>query len=169
MELYKAIQNRYSVRQYQTQPVEREKLCRVLDAGRIAPSARNLQNWKFIVITDADMIQKIGESAEQKWMERVPAIVAVVCTEPRMMSCKIPAGPVDCSIAIDHMTLAAVAEGLGTCWIGKFDQDHTKELLEVPAEMEIVELLTVGYPAGEPKTEKPRKDFDEVICWGKFE
>ena len=168
MELKQAIESRYSVRKYEKKAVELDKLKRVLNAGRIAPSARNLQNWKFVVVTDSKMISKIANSSEQKWMSGAAVIIAIVCTEPRIMSCEIPAGPVDCSIAIDHMTLWAVEEGLGTCWIGKFQQSECKELLNIPQEMEVVELLTLGYPAGEPKTEKSRKDFDEVVCWEKF-
>ena len=168
MDFKKVIESRYSVRKYEKKTVEKDKLERVLNAGRIAPSARNFQNWKFVVVTNPEMISAIAESCEQKWMSSAPIIIAIVCTEPRIMSCEIPAGPVDCSIAIDHMTLWAVEEGLGTCWIGKFNQGESKKLLDIPQEMEVIELLTLGYPADKPKAEKPRKALEEVVCWEKF-
>ena len=84
-----------------------------------------------------------------------------------MMFCDIPAGPVDCAIAIDHMSLAATAEGLGTCWIGHFHQDKCGKILNVPASAKIVEMLLVGYAAAEPGAKK-RKDLKEIVCWEKF-
>jgi nitroreductase len=169
MDLYDAMARRCSVRAYEDRPVEEGKLRRVLDAGRCAPSARNRQEWKFVVVRDADVREKLVAAAEQEWMASAPAIIAVVGTSDYTMFCGVPADPVDCAIAIDHMTLAAVAEGLGTCWIGHFKQDECKNILGVPEGCTIIELLTIGYPAYPPKTDKPRKDFDEVVCFDRFE
>ncbi|MCD4825676.1 MAG: nitroreductase family protein, partial [Phycisphaerae bacterium] len=152
MELYEAIEKRYSVRLYEEQDVEEDKLRRVLDAGRNAPSAKNLQNWKFVVVRDEATRQELAGACEQPWMELAPVHVAVIGTSGRMMFCDIPADPVDCAIAIDHMTLSAVAEGLGTCWIGHFRQGECKKILGVPDELQIIELLTLGYPKGPAKT-----------------
>ena len=168
MELYEAIEKRRSVRKYQAQAIEDDKLRRVLDAGRLAPSANNLQDWKFVVVQDQVTLAKLAQAAEQPWLAEVPAIIAAVGTNDRAMLCDVPAAPVDCAIALDHMTLAAAAEGLGTCWIGHFHQDDCKEILDVPAEAKIIEMLTIGYPAGLSKTDKPRKSFDEVVCFEKF-
>jgi len=168
MELYEAIAKRRSVRKYQGQASEDDKLRRVLDAGRQAPSANNLQDWKFVVVQDQVTLAKLAQAAEQPWLAEVPAIIAAVGTNGRAMLCDVPAAPVDCAIALDHMTLAAAAEGLGTCWIGHFHQDDCKEILDVPAEAKIIEMLTIGYPAGLSKTDKPRKSFDEVVCFEKF-
>ena len=168
MELYEAIEKRRSVRKYQGQAIEDDKLRRVLDAGRQAPSANNLQDWKFVVVQDQVTLAKLAQAAEQPWLAEVPAIIAAVGTNGRAMLCDVPAAPVDCAIALDHMTLAAAAEGLGTCWIGHFHQDDCKEILDVPAEAKIIEMLTIGYPAGLSKTDKPRKSFDEVVCFEKF-
>ena len=129
----------------------------------------NRQDWKFVVARDAETRAKLAAAAEQPWMEHAPVILAVVGLDPeRIMSCDIPADPVDCAIAIDHMTLAAVAEGLGTCWIGHFKQDEARAILSVPKEFKIIELLTLGYPAGPSKAEKPRKPFEEVVCFEEF-
>jgi nitroreductase len=77
---------------------------------------------------------------------------------------------VDCAIAIDHMTLAAVAEGLGTCWIGHFEQDACRKILGIPDDAQIIELLPLGYPAGgaEHPGSKPRKPLEELVCWDRF-
>ncbi len=168
MELYQAIEKRCSVRKFQDKAVETEKLHRVLDAGRIAPSANNRQDWKFIVVRDPAIRAKLVQAAEQAWMQAAPIIIAVVGTNDRIMFCEIPAAPVDCAIAIDHMTLAAVEEGLGTCWIGHFKQDECKKILGVPDPAKIVQMLTLGYPAVADPKEKSRKDFDDVVCFDKF-
>ena len=169
MDLYEAIQKRHSVRSYEDKDVEDQKLRRVLDAGRNAPSARNRQEWKFIVVRDAETRTSLADSAGQEWMKTAPVILAVVgLAKEEKMYCDVPTDPVDCAIAIDHMTLAAVAEGLGTCWIGHFKQAHCKKILSVPDSCWIIELMTLGYPAGPPKTEKPRKPFEQVVCFDKF-
>jgi len=168
MDVYEAIEKRYSVREYQDRAIEEDKLQRVLDAGRIAPSARNRQEWKFVVVRDAAMRRSLADAAGQPFLTGAAAIIAVVGLKPeQVMHCGVPTDPVDCAIAIDHMTLAAVAEGLGTCWIGHFEQDSCRGLLEVPSSAKIIELLALGYPAGKPGTKK-RKPAEEVICRERF-
>jgi nitroreductase len=169
MDIYEAIRSRYSVRAYQKRPVEEDKLTRVLDAGRIAPSARNTQPWKFVVVRDESRRGALAELSGQPFLAEAPVVIAVVGTSPgRVMFCDVPADPVDCAIAIDHMTLAAVAEGLGTCWIGHFPQDQCREFLLVPATAKIVELLALGYPASKPPKTRSRKSLPEVVCYEKF-
>ncbi len=168
MDLFEAIEKRYSVRSYKDEPIDEAVLRRVLDAGRAAPSARNLQQWKFVVVRDADRRAKLAEAAEQPWVKAAPVLIALVSTDPgRTMFCDVPAGPVDCAIAGDHMTLAAVAEGLGACWIGHFKQDACKKILDVPAEAKIVELVALGVPADSSRV-KHRKAFDEVVCFESY-
>jgi nitroreductase len=169
MKLHDAIKKRYSVRAYQDKAVEDDRLRRVLDAGRSAPSASNRQDWKFVVVRDAETRAKLAAASEQDWMATAPVIIAAVGLSDRTMFCDVPSGPVDCAIAIDHMTLAAVAEGLGTCWIGHFKQGDCKKILSVPDSATIIELLALGWPAGPTKTEKPRKKFDEVVCFEKYQ
>ncbi len=168
MELYEAINRRYSVREYRNDDVEGEKLKRVLDAGRMAPSARNRQDWKFVVVRDPAVKTALVEAAEQPWMSAAPVIIAVVGTGNNTMFCGVPSDPVDCAIALDHMTLAAAVEGLGTCWIGHFKQDECRNILGVPAEYTIIEMLTLGYPAGEVPPAKDRKALEEVVCYDRY-
>lgn len=164
MDVYEAIRARRSVRAYQDKAVEDDKLQRVLDAGRLSPSAGNRQERKFVVVRDAGRRQAVAEACGQAWMTQAPVIVAVVGTTPEaVMHCGVPTDPVDCAIAIDHMTLAAVAEGLGTCWIGHFTQDPCRRLLGVPDGAAIIELMTLGHPAESPGP-RPRKPLDEVVC-----
>lgn len=168
MDVYEAITKRYSVRAYEDRPVEEDKLQRILDAGRLAPSARNLQAWKFVIARDEQLRAALAKAADQSFLAEAPIIIAVVSIEPdRKMYCGIAAGPVDCAIAIDHMTLAAVAEGLGTCWIGHFDQDACCELLAVPPKAKIIELLALGYPAAAAPPKK-RKAISEVVSYDSF-
>jgi nitroreductase len=168
MDVYEAVQKRCSVRAYQNRPVEQEKLDRVLDAGRLSPSARNTQARKFVVVRDAEIRQALADAAEQPFIAHAPVVIAVVSLEPdRLMHCGVPCGPVDCAIAIDHMTLAATAEGLGTCWIGHFDQDACCRLLDVPPGAKIIELLLLGYQDEKPGP-KSRKKPEQIICYERF-
>ena len=169
MDVYEAIRQRHSVRAYQAMPVEDDKLHRVLEAGRLAPSGSNTQPWRFVVVRDAERRKALCKAAkDQAFVADAPVVIAVVGMHPeKVMSCGIPGDPVNCAIAIDHMTLAAVAEGLGTCWIGAFYQDEARKVLGVPDGLHVVELLTLGYPAVDPHR-KVRKDFDEVVDWEQF-
>jgi nitroreductase len=171
MDVYEAIESRRSVREYQPGPIDEAALQRILRAGVLAPSARNRQGWKFVVIRDEQRKSRLArEVCEQPWMARASVILAVVSTEPYTMYCGIDAGAVDCAIAIDHMVLAATAEGLGTCWIGHFDQGKCKDLLDVPDSMEIIELLTLGRGRqGQETQPKSRKEISEVVCHERFE
>ena len=170
MELMEAIEKRSSIRAYEDKPVPEEKLLKVLEAARLAPSGRNSQAWKFVVVRDDKRRQALGRaSGGQRHVHMAPVIIVAVATEPELvMTCGVHAYPVDLAIAIDHMTLAAVDLGLGTCWIGAFSQDEVKDILGVPEKFEVVSLLTLGYPneAGRPKT---RKALEEIVCYDKFE
>ena len=173
MDVYEAINKRCSVRSYQAKPVEQDKLLRVLEAGRLSPSARNAQNRKFIVVRDATTRRGLEQGSGQAFVGQAPVVIAVVTPEPkRLMHCGVPVAPVDCAIAIDHMTLAAVAEGLGTCWVGHFEQDACRKVLGVPDDAQIIELLTLGYPstgAEAPKDKaQARKPLTELVCWDKY-
>jgi len=168
MDLYEAIRSRHSVRAYQDKPVEAEKLQRILDAGRLAPSARNRQQWKFVVVRDAGVRKAVAEAAEQPFVGEAPVVIAVVGLTPNeKMYCDVPTDPVDCAIAIEHMALAATAEGLGTCWIGHFKQDDCRKALGVPKTAKVIELLPLGYPATSAPP-KRRKPVEEVVCYDRY-
>lgn len=169
MDVYEAIEKRRSVRTYADRTIDNETLGRILNAGRMAPSGRNTQNWKFIVVRDAERRAALGEAAEQPFIGQAPVVLAVVDTGGgHVMSCGVPAGPVDCAIAMDHMVLAATAEGIGSCWIGHFNQDACKRILNVPDEHCIIEMLPLGYRAAAGDTPKTRKSLDEIVAYETF-
>lgn len=169
MEVQEAIQKRKSIRRYQDKPIPESKLRKVLEAARLAPSGGNSQLWKFIVVRDLEKRKQLSKAANgQAHVASAAAVIAGVATSTaRIMMCGVPAYPVDLAIAIDHMTLAAVAEGLGSCWIGAFSQDEAKRIMGIPNSCTIVCLLTLGFPAEEGRT-KTRKSLEEVVCYDTY-
>jgi nitroreductase len=164
MDLMQAIRARRSIRAFQDRPVEEDKLLAVLEAGRLAPSARNMQDWKFIVVQDAEARRRLAVAArDQHFVGQAPVVIAACGTSDLVMTCGQPAYAIDVAIALDHMTLAAAALQLGTCWIGAFYEDKVKEILGVPPEIRVVALMPVGYPAQEPEP-RPRKKMEEIVA-----
>lgn len=168
MEVFESIKNRYSCRSYKAGSVPEEKLKKILEAARLAPSAHNAQDWKFVVVKDAQKRKEVAETATKNFIAEAPVIIAAVSLDPeQVMSSGVPAYAVNLAIAIDHMTLIAVEEGLGTCWIGAFNQEKVKEVLNIPEECKVVALLPLGFPADKPGL-KIRKDFEEIVCFEDF-
>ena len=166
MDIIEVIKERRSIRAYADRPVEREKIDRLLEAARLAPSASNRQEWRFVVVTDAEKRKALAEAANhQEFVAEAPLVIAA-CAEHdgHTMRCGQQSYPIDVAIAIDHMTLQAVAEGLGTCWIGAFYEDPVKKTLNIPDEIRVVELLTVGYPAHQPSA-RSRLPLEEIVHW----
>ena len=170
MNVYEAIKTRRSVRAYKQDPVPEESLKRILEAARLAPSGHNAQERKFIVVRDDEKRKQLAEDASgQAFISEAPVIIVAVALDPaHIMSSGVPSYAVDLAIAIDHMTLAAVEEGLDTCWIGAFSQSKVKEILDIPEECKVVVLLPLGFAKDElgPKT---RKSMKEIICYDSFE
>ena len=164
MDIYDAIRSRRSIRQYHEKPIDSEVLDRVLEAGRLAPSAKNRQEWRFVVVEDYDLRQALARAANQPFIGKAGVVMACCAWEDDYrMRCGQRSYPIDVAIAIDHMTLAAVAEGLGTCWIGAFQEDEVKRILAIPEEFRVVELLALGHPSEKPEA-KPRLSREEVFC-----
>ena len=169
MNVQEAIRNRYAVRSYQDRPVEQDKLLTVLEAARLAPSGSNRQPWKFVVVRDAEVRQKLAVACHnQKFVSQAPVVIAGVGLMPdRMMSCQVPGDPVDVAIALEHMSLQATELGLGTCWIGAFDQDAVRQVLGMPRTAKVIDVMTLGYPADAPRA-KDRKPLEDVVCWDQW-
>jgi len=169
MDVLKAIQSRRSIRAYDSHEVEEDKLMRVLESGRLSPSAGNRQERRFIIIRDANTRKLLCEAAgNQRFVAEAPVVIAACSVEKEyVMSCGQLAYPIDTAIAVDHMTLQAVEEGLGTCWIGAFDEKKVKEILQIPDDVRVVSLLPLGYPSTAPQS-KPRKSLDEIVLWEKW-
>ena len=169
MAVLDVIKTRKSIRKYKDTPVEAEKLTNVLEAARLAPSARNLQDWKFIAVTDADKRLLLKEACGgQRQVEQAPVTLVVCANNDMVMSCGQSKTTIDCSIAMSFMLLQAEEEGLGMCWLGHFYEDKVKEILNIPDDYIVVAVSPLGY-ADEDPAPKPRKAAGEVICWNKFE
>lgn len=164
MDIHEAIATRRSVRAYQDKAIPEDVLERVLEAARRAPSARNLQPWRLLVVRDEELRRKLAMAAsEQMFIAQAPVVVVAVALDPeRIFSCDVPGYPVDVSIAVDHLSLAAVGEGLGTCWIAAYDQARVAQLVDLPAGQKVVVLMPLGYPADEPG-ERERKALGELV------
>jgi nitroreductase len=166
MNVSAAIKGRRSVRTYKSQEVESDKLDKVLEAGRLAPSANNRQEWKFIVVKDPETKKKLVRAAfDQSFIGQAPIVLAACATESEaVMHCGHPTYAVDISIAFAYMLLQAFELGLGTCWIGSFKEDEVKSILGVPKENRVVALSPLGYSAKDYAA-RSRKRLEEITCF----
>lgn len=166
MSFLELTKNRYSVRKYKDQPVEKEKILEILEAARNAPSACNLQPWHFIVVTGEKIKSKIAETYPRDWFKTAPVVI-VACGD-HAVSWKRADGKdhcdIDLGIVIEHLALAAADLGLGTCWVCAFDAKRCHEILGLPANLEAVALLPLGYP-DEKIPDKKRKSLEEIVTW----
>ena len=163
------ISERRSIRAYLDTQVEDEKLNLVLEAARLSPSARNRQEWKFVVVKDRETRERLAEAASGKqFVAEAPVIIAACATEAEyVMPCGQPAGTVDTSIALSYLILQAHELGLGTCWLGAFNESEVKEILGIPTHVRVVAMTPLGYPAQSPEA-KPRKSLDEIIAYERY-
>ena len=166
MDLWAAIRTRRSIRAYKPDPVPRALIEKVLEAARIAPSAANRQPWHFFVVTDAARRAELKEAYAKDWFYTAPAVI-VACARPGAgwkRADGLSYAAVDVAIAFDHLTLAAWAEGLGTCWIGAFKPAELRRIMQLPTDLEPVALTPLGYPAEAGKFNE-RKRLDEITTW----
>ena len=169
MDVFEAIRKRYSCRSYEARPIEQEKLARVLEAARLAPSAKNFQDWRFVVVTDSDTKAKLAEAANnQKFVGTAAAIIVACSNSSHVMTCGQAIGPIDVAIALEHIALQAATEGLGTCWIGSFYPEKVRAVLGIPDDIAIIELMTIGYPADSRKPPK-REPIDKIVCYERWQ
>jgi nitroreductase len=157
METLDAITIRRSVRKYKDIPVEYEKVGNILNAARLAPSAGNVQDWKFILVTKEETRKQIAEACvHQFWMQDAPVHI-VACAHPKKIGtfygergekkyCQH-----NCAAAVENMILAATAQGLGTCWVGAFEEGVLRRALRIPPDAEPIAVLTIGYANEKPK------------------
>jgi nitroreductase len=170
MDVFTAISQRSSVRAYKDSKVEEDKLKKILEAGRLAPSASNRQDWKFVIVKATEIRKKLAEAAfGQSFIEEAPVVIVACGTEPNaIMACGQPAYTVNVSIAFSFMILQAYELGLGTCWIGAFKEDEVKKILKIPKEVRVVAMTPLGYP-DQPLSQKSRKALDQIVCFEKYE
>ncbi|MEW6685544.1 MAG: nitroreductase family protein [Candidatus Edwardsbacteria bacterium] len=171
MDIYEAIRTRRSVRAYKPDPIPEDKLRRILEAMRLAPSAKNIQPWKFIVVRNQELIKKLVPACNNQAFVGEAPVVIVGCALEKIaygrMGGYMSSFAIDLAIVFEHLMLAAVAEGLGTCWIGSFKEKEVKQLLNVPEDVRVVALTPLGYPAVIPEP-RPRKPLSEIVSYEKF-
>lgn len=151
MDIFDVIKVRKSVRKYIDKSVEPEKIEKVLTAAQLAPSWKNGQCWKFITVTDKEIKKQLINftgSFNKSWLGKEHAII-VACGDPEKSGFRNNQNYylVDVAIALDHLILMATSLGLGTCWIGAFEEDNIKNLLQIPNNYRIVAMTSLGYPA----------------------
>lgn len=173
MNFLELAKSRYSVRNYQDRPVEEEKLNYILECGRIAPSAANFQPWHVIVIRDEAIRKKLLGTYNRAWLMQAPVIL-VICGDHNIAWKRADGKDhtdIDIAIIVDHMTLAAAEQGLGTCWICNFDAKKSSELLNLPDNLEPIVYLPLGYTGrvtDDSTRHLARKTPEQIIHWEKF-
>lgn len=165
MMVLEAIRKRYSCRAYQDKNIEKEKLSQILEAARLAPSAKNMQDWRFVVVTDKEKKHKLVEAANnQTFIENAGAIIVACSVSSEVMRCGQAVGPIDVAIALEHICLQAAELGLATCWIGSFYPDKVRPIAGIPQNVAIIELMALGYPADKQKEPK-REPMEKIVCY----
>lgn len=168
MDILEVIQKRRSVRKYKEDSIPEDVFYRVMEAARLAPSGKNLQPWKFIVVKNQTLKEKLAEaSAGQTFIAKAPVII-VGCGFPdrcyKRMGRYMKSWPVDVTIALEHLILQAQREGLGTCWIGSFEEKDVKSILGIPEGVKVLALTPLGYP-NEIPLYRGRKSLEEIISY----
>jgi nitroreductase len=158
------IQKRQSVRKYKSNPISSNELNFVLEAARLAPSWANLQCWEIIVVSDELLKKAISEICGLNWLAQAPVVI-VFCADPSKSGVKGDQEyyMLDVGISMEHLILAATALGLGTCWVGVFNEKLMRRALGVPRNIRVVALTPMGYPDEKPRP-TTRKSLDEISC-----
>jgi len=169
MTLLDTIRRRYSCRAYKERPIEKEKLDILFEAARLAPSAKNEQDWRFVVVTDNQIKHQVAETTNRPDVfEKAGVIIAACSNSDYVMRCGQAIGPIDIAIALEHIALQATELGLATCWIGSFYTEKVRTILGIPDDIAIIELMTVGYPADSPK-QPSREPIEKIVCYDKWQ
>jgi len=171
--------NRQSDRKYSEKAVEKEKLERIVEAGRMSPSACNAQPWKFIVVTEPGLLKEVAEAASAKllgmnsFVTQAPVQIVIVREKPNFSS-KVGAtiknkdySLIDIGIAAENICLQAEAEGLGSCIIGWFDEKMLRKILKIPGSKRVELIITLGYSLSDQR-EKRRKPEGETVSYNKY-
>jgi nitroreductase len=160
------IEQRRSIRKYEPKPVAKARIERILKAGQLAPSAKNRQAWRFLVIQKKGLLQKLRDAAfGQEHVGQAPVIIAACTTN---IDYRMPNGelsyPIDMAFAAAFMLLQATKEGLGSCVVSTFDEQEVKELLSIPYSMKVVLLILLGYSAQDPPL-RSRKTLKQITSY----
>lgn len=162
MDVEEAIRTRRSIRKWSDRPLERETIVKLMESVRLAPSGHNGQQWELIVVTEKDRLEQLVPICNnQRHVGEAGAFMFIV-TDPSAKWIHV-----DPAIAMDHLTLQAREMGLGTCWIGAFDEARMRQFLDIPEEKVAVIGMTLGYPGDDPEP-KGRRSLDELVHWDSY-
>ena len=169
MEFKEVIRNRYSCKKYSARQIEKEKLTSILEAGRLAPTAKNLQEQHIYVVQTADGLSKIDSATPCRY--GAPTVLVVAFDKTNVFTYpggKRDSGIEDASIVATHMILAAADEGVDSCWINFFDPEKLAEVLELPENEEVLMVMDLGFAAegtGPLAGHSRRKPLEETVSW----
>jgi nitroreductase len=173
------VKGRRSVRRYLDRPVEKEKVLACLDAARLAPSAENVQPWRFLVIDDPEVKARFAEAVfsgmyrMSRFAAKAPVLVLIMARLDLLANRlgkqvqKVPYYLLDVGIAGGHFALQAEELGLGTCWVGWFNLRKTRKFFHIPRRYKIICMLAMGYYERKPR-EKSRKDLSEIVWFNRL-
>ena len=179
--LQNLVKSRRSIRRYLDKPVEREKILTCIEAARLAPSADNVQPWRFLIIDDPDLKVKFAKKVFSgiyfisRFAEKAPVIIMIlarldiIANRIGKQIQNIHFYLIDIGIAGEHIVLQAEELGLGTCWIGWFNSRKARRFLKIPRKYKIVSLMAMGYYEKRPSREKKRKKLEEIAWFNKIE
>lgn len=174
MEFLKAVESRRSIRKYKPDKMGEDGLKKILEAVRLAPSAKNIQPYRFILVEDRDTISRLVVACRNQAFIGEAPLVIVACANPAEAYNTLGGGEnsayVDTAIAMEHLVLAAAGLGLGTCWIGAFSEDDVKKVLGVPKDWRVVAITPLGTPAEQPEA-RPKKSVEKLFflnSWGRL-
>ena len=164
MRFIELVEKRCSVRNYSDKPLSDDIIQSIMENIRLAPSAKNLQQWYFYWVLEENLKKELSAAAKgQKFVQECAAVLVGVGQQPEyLMTCGYPAYIIDLSIAMEHAALSAAEMGIGTCWIGAYYRDEVKKILHLPHNEEPVQMMTFGYPVNDSIPEKKRKDVRDI-------
>lgn len=169
MDVMTAIRERRSIRSYLDKEVEPEKIEKLLESMQYAPGARNEQGHVIVMIRDKELKKEVAEACNgQMFVAEAPVIFVMCYNNERIMSCGQMVGPVDATIAFSFLMLEVKAQDLGMCWIGAFDAEEIKRILNVPEDYTVFALASIGYPANEGYF-RERKSLKELVRFDRWE
>ncbi len=162
------LSKRYSCRSYSCAPIEPKKVANLVEAIRMAPSAKNKQPWKIVLIQSPEKLAGLKSVCKQEFPSQAPLVIAVCCTNlDHIMSCGHPSYLADGFGATMSLLAQATADGLGSCWLGAFNQDEAARLINLPSDYRVISLVTIGY-AKDMLTPKERKSAKEITLYDSF-
>ena len=165
MSLLDLILTRRSIRRYENKDIPEEVLQQILETGRQAPSAANRQPIHFVIVTDRDILKNLCDNLINRFVKYAPVAIVGFADIKSFLTGKWAV--VDTTIAMQNMVIAAWTLGIGSCWIGACNEKKVKELLKIPDKWKFVALLTLGYPAEQPKQRK-KKPIDKMFSFNSF-